>query len=70
MKSRLDEAIVTVLADNGHGMRAEQIAQEINARQLHCRRDGKPVTDKQIYAVTLRYRQVFAFEHGLIYLLM
>ena len=37
------------------GMRTEQIAEMINSKQLHIRKDGQPVTSNQVYAVICRY---------------
>ena len=47
----LPEAIVYLLASAGYGMKTDQIAREINGRRLYVRRDGQPVSDKQVYAV-------------------
>ena len=45
----LPEAIVYLLASAGYGMKTDQIAREINERRLYVRRDGQPVSDKQVY---------------------
>ena len=37
------------------GMRTEQIAEMINRQRLHIRKDGQPVTSKQVYAVICRF---------------
>ena len=52
---RIEEAIVYVLSTAGYGMKTERIAEEINSRRLHVRRDGNPVTSAQVYAVICRY---------------
>jgi hypothetical protein len=40
---RIEEAIVWLLSTEGRGMTAETLAEEINLRRLHRRRDGQPV---------------------------
>ena len=37
------------------GMRTEQIAEMINRKRLHTRKDGQPVSPNQVYAVVCRY---------------
>jgi hypothetical protein len=51
-------------------MRTETIAREINLRGLHHRKDGKPVTSEQVYAVCMANKGVFCKDGGLIRLLM
>lgn len=65
---RIEEAIVYVLAERNGGMKTEQIAEIINRRKLHVRKDGQPVTRAQVYAVVMRNTQVKA--EGRIMLLM
>ena len=48
---KIEEAIVYCLASSNRGMRTEQIADMINRQRLHLRKDGQPVTSKQVYAV-------------------
>ena len=67
---RIEEAIVYLLVSNARGMTTEQIASEINERVLHIRRDGKPVTSSQVYAVVMHNSEVFAKDGKLIRLLM
>ena len=67
---KIEEAIVYVLAERNGGMRTEQIAEVINARKLHVRRDGQPVTSAQIYAVVMRYPDTFVKAEGRIMLMM
>ena len=51
---KIEEAIVYCLATSNRGMRAEQIADMINRQRLHLRKDGQPVSAKQVfYVVTL-----------------
>jgi len=66
---RIEEAIVCVLAERNGGMKTEQIAEIINRRKLHVRKDGQPVTSAQVYAVVMRNTQVVKAE-GRIMLLM
>lgn len=67
---KLEQAIVYVISNVGHGMTTSQIATEINDQQLYIRNDGQPVSSRQVYAVICRYPQIFAREGGLFYLLM
>ncbi len=70
MIMRLEQAIVYVLVSAGHGMTTTAIAQAINDEKLYLRNDGKPVNEKQVYAVMSNFKQVFAREGGLNYLIM
>lgn len=45
---KIEEAIVYVLAERNGGLKTEQIAEIINRRQLHVRKDGQPVTSAQV----------------------
>ncbi len=67
---KIEEAIVYVLAERNGGMCTEQIADVINARKLHVRRDGQPVTSAQVYAVVMRYPDTFVKAEGRIMLMM
>ena len=66
---KIEEAIVFLLATEGHGMTTESLAREINIRELQLRKDGQPVTSKQVYAVCMRYKEMFVKEGTLIRLL-
>ena len=66
----LAEAIVFLLATSDRGMPTDMIAREINLRGLHRRKDGKPVTPEQVYAVCMAKKDVFCKDGGLIRLLM
>ena len=66
----LPEAIVYLLASAGSGMKTYQIASESNERSLYLRRDGKPVSDKQIYAVIMSHPETFVKADGRIRLMM
>lgn len=70
MAMKIEEAIVYVLAERNGGLKTEQIAEIINRRGLHIRKDGQPVTSAQVYAVVMRNSQVFTKEEGRIMLLM
>ena len=52
---KIEEAILYCLVSQNRWMRTEQIAEMINRQRLHIRKDGKPVTSKQVYAVVCRY---------------
>ena len=63
---KIEDAIVFLLSTEGRGMTTDTLAQEINARQLHIRKDGQPVSSKQVYAVCMRYKEMFCKEGTLI----
>ena len=67
---KLEEAIVYLLASSGYGMKTEQIAREINARGLCARRDGAPISDKQVYAVIMAHPETFVKSEGRIRLMI
>ena len=67
---KLEEAIVYLLANSGHGMKTEQISREINASGLYTRLDKAPVTDKQVYAVIMSHPETFCKSEGLIRLMI
>lgn len=67
---KIEEAIVYVLAERNGGLKTEQIAEIINRRKLHVRKDGQPVTSTQVYAVVMRNAAVFTKSEGRIMLLM
>lgn len=69
-KMRLEDAIVYVLASAGRGLTTTGIAEAINADRLHLRKDGRPVTDAQVYAAVMRNPAVFTKEGGIIHLIM
>ena len=66
----LPESIVYLLASSGYGMKADQIARAINERGLHVRRDGEPVSEKQIWAVVLSHPETFVKSDGRIRLVI
>lgn len=65
---KIEEAIVYVIASRNGGMTTDQIADAINRQQLHLRKDGQPVSSKQVYAVICRFPAVFIKEAGKIML--
>ena len=67
---KIEEAILYVLAERGGGLRTEQIADIINRRQLHVRKDGQPVTSAQVYAVVLHPPDTFVKDEGRIMLMI
>ena len=67
---KIEEAIVYCLATSNRGMRTEQIAQMINSRGLHVRKDGRPVTSEQVYAVVCRFPGTFVKAERRIMLIM
>lgn len=67
---KIEEAIVYCLATSNRGMRTEQIADMINSRHLHLRKDGQPVTSKQVYAVVCRFPDTFVKSEGRIMLMI
>lgn len=67
---KIEEAIVFCLASSGRGMRTEQIADMINRQCLHVRKDGQPVTSRQVFAVICRYPDTFIKSEGRIMLMM
>ena len=67
---KIEEAIVYCLASTGRGMRSEQIADMINRQRLHLRKDGQPVTSKQVFYVVMHNTHTFALAEGRIMLII
>lgn len=67
---KIEEAILYCLASQNRGMCTEQIADMINTKRLHVRKDGQPVTSKQVYAVVCRYPDMFVKTEGRIMLMI
>lgn len=67
---KIEEAILYCLASRNRGMRTEEIAEMINKERLHLRKDGQPVTSKQVYAVIGRYPDTFIKAEGRILLMI
>ncbi len=71
---KIEEAILYVLAERNGGLRTEQIAEIINRRKLHVRKDvrkdGRPVTSAQVYAVAMQHPDTFVKAEGRIMLMI
>ena len=67
---KIEEAIVYCLTTSNRGMRTEQIADMINRQRLHLRKDGQPVTSKQVFAVISRYPDTFVLTAGRVMLMI
>lgn len=67
---KIEEAIVFVITRRNGGMTTDQIADAINSQKLHVRKDGQPVTSKQVYAVVCRFPEVFVKDGGRIMLMI
>ena len=67
---KIEEAIVYCLATSNRGMRSEQIADMINRQRLHLRKDGQPVSAKQVYYVVSHNPEMFCFSLGRIMLMI
>ena len=55
---KIEEAITYAIMSDGHGKTTYQIADAINRHGWHKRKDGKPVTSAQVYAVICRYSSI------------
>jgi len=67
---KVEEAIVYLLAEKNGGMTAEQLAAAINARRLHVRKDGHPVSTKQIWWAVKTFSSTLTYAEGRIFLLI
>lgn len=68
---KIEEAVIYAIAQRNGGLTTtDQIAEAINKGRLHVRKDGKPVTSKQVYAVVCRYPSMFAKDSGRIMLMI
>ena len=67
---KIEEAVVYLLSTAGCGMSTDTLAREINLRELHLRKDGKPVTSEQVYACCMRYKEMFVKDGRLIRLMV
>ena len=61
---KIEEAILYLLVQRNGGMTTEQLADAINRKGLHQRKDGQPVTSKQVYQTVCRFPGMFAREAG------
>ena len=67
---KIEEAIVYCLASSNRGMRTEQIADMINRQQIHLRKDGQPVTSKQIFYIITHNPDMFCINGGRVMLMI
>ena len=67
---KIEEAIVYTMVRHNGGMTTDQIANSINRERLHIRKDGKPVTSNQVYAVICHHPDTFTKEAGRIMLMI
>ena len=67
---KIEEAIVYVMVQRNGGMTTDQIADAINRQGLHLRKDGQPVTSKQVYATICRFPGIFTKETARIMLMI
>lgn len=67
---KVEECILTLLVEHNGGRTAEQLADEINRRKLHIRKDGLPVSVKQIWYAVKTHPETFTFDLGRIYLMI
>lgn len=63
---KIEEAIVYVMVKRNGGMTTDQIADAINLHGLHQRKDGQPVTSKQVYATICRFPEMFTLKSATI----
>ena len=63
--------MVYLLATSQHGMKADQLARELELRgQVPPRPDGRPLDGKVIAAIVFKHPEVFCFNEGRVRLLM
>ena len=67
---KIEEAIVYVMVKRNGGMTTDQIADAINRQGLYLRKDGQPVTSKQVFATICRFPEMFTKEAGRIMLMI
>ena len=67
---KIEEAVLYVIANRNGGMTAEQIATAINSRRIHVRKDGQPVSTKQVWWVVKNYPETFTYAEGRIFLMI
>lgn len=67
---KVEEAILYLLAERNGGMKAEQLADEISRRHLSVRKDGQPVSVKQIWYAVLTHKETFCLAEGRIMLMI
>lgn len=64
------ESIVYLLVERNGGMKAEQLADEINRRRLHVRKDGQPVSVKQVWYEVMTHPETFTATTGRVFLMI
>ena len=67
---KIEEAVLYVIASRNGGMTAEQIATAINSRGLHIRKDGQPVSTKQVWWVVKNFPETFTYAEGRIFIMI
>ena len=67
---KIEEAMVYVMVKRNGSMTTDQIADAINLHGLHQRKDGQPVTSKQVYATICRLPEMFIEGGGRIRLMI
>lgn len=67
---RVEEAMVYLLAEKNGGMKAEQLAAAINGRRLHIRKDGQPVSARQVWWYVKNFPDTFTYAEGRIFLMI
>lgn len=67
---KIEEAILYLLSERNGGMKAEQLAAEINRRRLSVRKDGQPVSVKQVWYADKTHSETFCFAEGRIMLMI
>jgi len=67
---KIEEAIVYLLSTEGRGMTPEAIAREITFRKLYVRKDGQPVSTKQIWRCVFQWPEMFVREGKVIRLMV
>ena len=67
---KVEEAILYLLAEKNGGMKAEQLVAEINRRHLSVRKDGQPVSVKQVWFAVLSHKETFCLAEGRVLLII
>ena len=67
---KVEEAILYLLAERNGGMKAEQLATEINRRHLCIRKDGQPVSVKQVWFAVMSHKDTFCLSEGRVMLII
>ena len=67
---KVEEAMLILLSERNGGMSAEQLAAAINSRRLHIRKDGQPVSTKQVWWVVKNFPDTFTYAEGRVFLVI